>query len=252
MDPWILGPAFFAGALLYSSVGHGGASAYLAIMALVHVAPESMRPLALALNLVVAGVAAIQYARAGFLQWRLLWPFVLGSVPCAYLGGLIDLPEFWYRSAIGLVLLYAAISLWWGSMQREEAATQAPSMPMAIGAGGILGLAAGLTGVGGGIFLSPLLMLMNWARAKPTAAASALFIWLNSAAGLLAQSTRVPPILGELVWAAPAVLAGGLLGAWIGAWRTPPRLLRRLLSVVLLVASWKLLSSAVASWPING
>ena len=252
MDPWILAPAFFVGALLYSSVGHGGASAYLAIMALAHVVPESMRPLALALNLVVAGVAALQYARAGYLEWRLLWPFVLGSVPLAYLGGLIDLPEFWYRSAIGLVLLYAAISLWWGSTRSEEAPTETPSIPMAMGAGGVLGLAAGLTGVGGGIFLSPLLMLMNWARAKPTAAVSALFIWLNSLSGLLAQRARVPPILDELIWAAPAVLAGGLLGSWIGARRTPPRLLRRLLSIVLLVASWKLLATAVAAWPTSG
>jgi uncharacterized membrane protein YfcA len=252
MDPWILAPAFFIGALLYSSVGHGGASAYLAIMALAHAAPESMRPLALSLNLVVAGVAALQYARAGHLDWRLLWPFVIGSVPLAFLGGLMDLPEFWYRSVIGLVLMYAAISLWWGSIKVEEAPVVAPSVPVAIAAGGVLGLAAGLTGVGGGIFLSPLLMLMNWARAKPTAAVSALFIWLNSLSGLLAQADRVPPILDELLWAGPAVLAGGLLGAWIGARRTPPRLLRRLLSVVLAVAAWKLLATAVAAWSNGG
>ena len=129
MDPLLLAPAFFLGALLYASVGHGGASAYLAIMALAQVAPESMRPMALALNLVVAGVAAIQYARAGHLQWSLLGPFVVASVPMAFLGGLIDLPEAAYRTIIGVVLAYAAMVLWQGARRPDEAPTVAIVTP---------------------------------------------------------------------------------------------------------------------------
>jgi uncharacterized membrane protein YfcA len=242
LDPLLLAPAFLLGALLYASVGHGGASAYLAIMALAQVVPESMRPMALALNLVVAGVAAIQYARAGHLQWSLLWPFVVASVPMAYLGGLIDLPEAVYRTIIGLVLAYAALVLWQGARRPDEAPTRAPSLGIALTAGAVLGGVSGLTGVGGGIFLSPLLMLMGWARAKPTAAASAVFIWLNSLAGLAAQVDRLPLILDDLAWAAPAVLIGGTIGAWIGARRAAPQGLRRLLAMVLVIAAAKMLS----------
>lgn len=246
MDPLILAPAFFAGALLYSSVGHGGASAYLAIMALAAVAPEAMRPMALALNLLVAAIAGIQYTRAGHLRWRLLWPFVLASVPCAYLGGLVELPAAWYRLAIGLVLAWAAVSLWLGSGRNADAGPRNPPLPVAFGAGAVLGLAAGLTGVGGGIFLSPLLMLCGWAGARATAAVSAWFIWLNSAAGLVAQWPRVPALFDELAWAAPAVIAGGFAGAWIGARLAPPVVLRRLLAIVLLVASAKMIGQALA------
>ncbi len=242
MDPLLLAPAFLIGAMLYASVGHGGASAYLAIMALAQVAPESMRPLALALNLVVAGVAAIQYTRAGHLQWSLLWPFVVASVPMAYLGGLVDLPEAIFRSIIGLVLAYAALALWQGARRSDEAPTRAPTLGISLAAGAVLGGVSGLTGVGGGIFLSPLLMLMGWARAKPTAAASAVFIWLNSLAGLAAQVDRLPLIVADLAWAAPAVLVGGTIGAWAGAHRAAPQGLRRLLAVVLFVAAAKMLS----------
>lgn len=245
MDPLILAPAFLAGALLYSSVGHGGASAYLAIMALAAVAPEDMRPMALALNLLVAAIAGIQYTRAGHLRWRLLWPFVVASVPCAWLGGRVDLPLAWYQLAIGLVLAWAAISLWLGATRAAEASRGDPPLPVAFGTGAVLGFAAGLTGVGGGIFLSPLLMLTGWAGARATAAVSAWFIWLNSAAGLAAQAGRVPALLDELVWAGPAVVVGGLAGAWIGAYKAPPVLLRRLLAVVLLVAAWKMIGRAL-------
>lgn len=245
MDPLILAPAFLVGALLYSSVGHGGASAYLAIMALAAVAPETMRPMALALNLLVAAIAGIQYTRAGHLRWRLLWPFVVASVPCAWIGGLIELPAAWYRLAIGLALAWAAISLWLGAARAAEAPRGDPPLPLAIGAGAVLGLASGLTGVGGGIFLSPLLMLCGWAGARATAAVSAWFIWLNSAAGLAAQWPRVPALLDDLAWAGPAVIVGGLAGAWIGAHKAPPVLLRRLLAVVLLVAAAKMIGQAL-------
>lgn len=244
MDPLLLAPAFLIGALLYASVGHGGASAYLAIMSLAAVAPAEMRPLALALNLLVSGIAAVQYARAGHFDGRLLWPFVVVSVPCAYLGGLIELPGAWYRLAIGLVLAWAAVSLWIGARRADETARGKPPLPLALAAGGVLGLASGLTGVGGGIFLSPLLMLAGWANARSTAAVSACFIWLNSAAGLLAQAGRMPALLDELVWTGPAVVVGGLVGAWVGARRAPPQLLRRLLAVVLAVAAVKMIGAA--------
>lgn len=247
MDPLLLAPAFLLGALLYASVGHGGASAYLAIMALAHVAPESMRPLALALNLLVSAVATWQFARAGHFSWSLLWPFALASVPAAYLGGTVELPTAYFRFFIGAVLAYAAISLWLTPRGRADFVAQTPSRPWSLVIGGGLGFAAGLTGVGGGIFLSPLLLMRGWATTRTTAAVSAAFIWLNSAAGIIPQAARLPALSDTLLWAAPAVLVGGLAGSWIGARHAAPVVLRRLLAAVLALAAAKLLATALTT-----
>jgi len=232
-----------AAALLYSSVGHGGASAYLAVMALFGLAPEVMRPTALVLNLLVAGIAAVQFARAGWFSWRLFWPFAAGSVPLAFLGGALTLPAPIYKQLLGFVLLFAAYRLFLPARTGADAESRPIPIGLAIPIGAAMGLLAGLTGVGGGIFLSPLLLVGRFAPPKPTAAVSAAFIWVNSAAGLLGRLTSVASIPAfSLVWAAAAI-AGGILGSWQGSRRLASVTLKRLLAVVLVVAGLKLMLS---------
>jgi len=230
-------------ALLYSSVGHGGASGYLAVMALFGLAPEVMRPTALVLNLLVAGIAAVQFARAGWFSWPLFWPFAAGSVPFAFLGGTLMLPAPLYKQLLGIVLLFAAFRLF--LPPKTGAGTSLRKMPivLAILIGSAIGLLAGLTGVGGGIFLSPLLLVGRWAPPKPTAAVSAAFIWVNSAAGLLGHWTSVAMIPAfSLAWGVAAI-AGGIIGSGQGSRRLASVTLRRLLAVVLVVAGLKLFLS---------
>lgn len=231
---------FFAAAVLYSSVGHGGASAYLAIMALAGIEPLVMRPTALVLNVVVASLALLRFWRARRLAWRALLPFLVGSVPLAFLGGSIVLPATWYKALVGAVLLLAALQLWRTARHGLDGQLAVPVLP-AVGVGAGLGLLAGLTGTGGGIFLTPLLVLLGWAPPHAAAGLSAGFIVANSLAGLtgnLAAVGQVPPALG--FWL-PAVAAGGLLGSELGARRFSPVSLRRALALVLVVAGLKLI-----------
>jgi uncharacterized protein len=235
----LLPAAILVAAVLYSSVGHGGASAYLAVMALAGLAPAVMRPSALVLNLIVAAIAAVRFARAGHFCWRLFWPFAVASIPFAFLGGAITLPDAVYRRLLGVVLLFAAYRLW--RVFGGGGSLRTPSLLTALLWGAAIGMLSGLTGVGGGIFLSPLLLLARWAEPKPTAAVSAAFIWVNSFAGLLAKPASLaalPP--GIPLWAIAAA-AGGILGASLGSRRLPGLALRRLLALVLLVAGGKLL-----------
>jgi len=230
-------------AALYSSVGHGGASAYLAVMALFSVAPETMRPTALLLNLVVAGFTATQFALNGQTNWRLLGAFAVTAVPAAFIGGSISLAPDFYRPLVGVVLLLAAIRLFWQPERLAQRPTKAPSLAVTLPAGAGLGLLAGLTGTGGGIFLSPLIILFGWENARKTSGVAAAFILLNSVAGLLgnlASVRRVPP---ELPILAGAVFAGALLGSWLGASRLPRHRLLQVLGVVLVIAGLKMLLS---------
>lgn len=228
-------------AVLYSSVGHAGASAYLAALSLYGVAPAQTRPVALVLNVLVAIVGTARFASAGLVPWRLLLPFCAGSLPAAFLGGAIQLPTRAHRVLLGLVLLFAALRLWWRS--REVPAlrpTPPPAVLVALGAA--LGLLAGLTGVGGGIFLSPLLLLMRWEDVRHTAGASAAFILVNSIAGLAGRFAAGGTVPAGTWLLAPAVIAGGLFGSWLGAKKLGTVALRRTLGAVLAVASIKLLS----------
>lgn len=237
---WIALLMAFAAAL-YSSVGHGGASAYLAIMALFSVTTEVMRPTALALNLVVATFAAARFALAGQTNWRLLAAFAAAAVPAAYVGGSIELPEQVYRPLVGIVLVIAALRLFWQPEMLAERPIRRPSLAVTLPAGGALGLLAGLTGTGGGIFLSPLIILFGWEDARRTAGIAAAFITLNSLAGLLgnfASVSRLPPVLPVLV---AAVFAGALAGSWLGVARLPRHRLLQSLAFVLLIAGMKLL-----------
>ena len=226
----------------YASVGHGGASAYIAAMALAGVAPQEMRPIALLLNILVSALATWKFQRAGHFRWRLFWPFAAVSIPLAYVGGAITLPGHAYKVVVGVVLLYAAWQLWRSGRAGDE--MRPPREPpvalaMAIGAG--IGLLSGLTGVGGGIFLSPLLLMLGWAGTKQTSAVAAPFILVNSIAGLAAGFMVKSASLPQHIWVlAGAVLIGGWLGAEYGSRRFANPLVRRVLAVVLALAGTKM------------
>jgi uncharacterized membrane protein YfcA len=240
----------FAAAMLYSSVGHGGASGYLAVMALFSFAPETMRPTALLLNICVSAIASFKFASKGFFTWRKFYPFALASVPFAFLGGSVSLPIPYFKVLVGLALLAAAALLARRETKTEPAEVEVEPrtipLPVALALGAALGLLSGLTGVGGGIFLSPILLFSKWTDVRQTAAISAMFILVNSIAGLAANfgNTNLaalpsPPVLATF---AALVILGGLIGASFGSNRThSPLVLRRLLALVLVIAAWKMI-----------
>ena len=247
MEEWIvalLSAGMLVAAFGYASVGHGGASAYIAAMALAGVAPAEMRPIALLLNILVSSLGTWKFYRAGYFRWRLFWPFAVVSIPMAYLGGAITLPGQAYKVLVGLVLLYAAWQLWRSGKSGEEMReVREPPLGWAMAIGAAMGLLAGLTGVGGGIFLSPLLLMLGWAGTKQTSAVAAPFILVNSIAGLAAGFVAKSAVLPSYVWIlAAAVLAGGWLGAEYGSRRFANPVVRRVLAVVLALAGAKMIS----------
>jgi uncharacterized membrane protein YfcA len=229
----------FGVAVAYASVGHGGASGYLAVMALLGAAPDSMKPTALVLNLLVSGIGTVRYLRAGCFRLSSFWPFALGALPLAFLGGASVAPPDVYRKVLGVVLVIAALSLI--LRNREDREPREVLIPLAILAGAAIGFVSGLIGVGGGIFLSPLLILLGWATTKETLGISALFILLNSAAGLLGNMASLGKLPADTPFLAVSALAGGLLGTTLGAKKLAPGSLRLVLAAVLLLASIKLL-----------
>ncbi|HSR00462.1 MAG TPA: sulfite exporter TauE/SafE family protein [Sphingomicrobium sp.] len=232
---------FALGAALYSSVGHGGASAYIAAMALFSVAPETMKPTALALNLLVAGFGAWRYWSRGLTNWKLLLAFAAAATPAAFIGGEIHLPAIYYKPLVGILLWLAAARLLWQPSMLVERKVHAPPLWITIPAGAVLGLLAGLTGTGGGIFLSPVIILMAWEEPRRTSGVVSAFIFLNSAAGLAGNAASVGHLPHELPVFLAAVGAGALLGTWLGVERLPRAWLLRALGLVLLVAGAKLL-----------
>ena len=240
---YILVPFFLVAAILYSSVGHGGASSYLAILVLAGFPRGAIAPTVLVLNVLVTLVGSINYFRAGHLDVRLLLPFILTSIPAAYVGGSMRVSEETFALILGLTLLAAGLRLLVFTKAISPKQTLSPKLLFSVGlpVGFALGFLAGLIGIGGGIFLSPLLLLLGWADAKKTAAISAGFILLNSLSGLTAHVIKGSAdwtLLGVL---AITVLAGGGMGSYIGAFRLLPITLQRLLGLVLLIASVKLL-----------
>jgi uncharacterized membrane protein YfcA len=243
-DVAVLTALIFAAAILYTSVGHGGASGYLAAMALVGIAPVVMKPTALALNILVATIATAQYYRAGYFYWSAFWPFVIGSIPLAFVGGAITLPGEIYKPAVGVVLLYAAFRLGWSTVTRPNQSADKgidiPTIP-AIAAGGVIGLLSGLTGTGGGIFLSPLLLFTGWAGTRPTSGASAAFILANSVAGLAGNFASVQNLPDAIPYWAVAAIIGSLIGTELGTRRLANRSILWALAAVLVIAGLKLM-----------
>jgi len=231
--------AIFAMALLYSSVGHGGSSGYIAVMSLFALAPAFIKPTALTLNILVAGIGTVQFFRAGYFSWTLFWPFALLAAPLAFWGGFTTLPAHAFKLLIGGVLAFAALRLVIPELEAEQ--THAPPRVAAIATGGAIGVLAGLTGTGGGIFLTPLLLAFRWSKLRTAAAVSAPFIVLVSLAGLAGSFAATRDLPSATFALAGVAGVGGAVGSHFGSRRLAPPLIRRLLAAVLAIASAKLL-----------
>jgi len=279
---WVV--LFFVVAFLYSAVGHGGASGYLALLSLHDIAPEYMKPIALVLNLLVSGMAFIQFYRQGHFLWRLFLPIALFSVPMAYWGGLTPLKDLWYQRGLGVFLLVSVAMMLWPLDSGVGQGTSSNDGDVSNNGGGklwnrqtgiaafmgaVIGYVSGLLGIGGGILLSPVLLMIRWTQQKQTAAISTAFIFVNSAAGLLGFVQQHTPwiidsqktggeadaeMAGRCAFGDPwfavvailsvlilPVLLGGFFGSWYGAKKFDQTVMKYILCVVLLIAAIKLL-----------
>ena len=230
----------FLGATLYTSVGHAGASAYIAMMALFGVSPGVMRPTALALNILVASFTSIRFLQAGLFRWRTLWPFLLGAVPLALLGGSMQLPGVYYRPVVGVLLFASAARLLWPKQLATNAQPRDPPIWAGVIGGAGIGLLSGLTGTGGGIFLSPLLLFLGWSATKPASGVAAVFILCNSISGLLGNLAIAKALPPELPVFAAAVMLGAIIGTTLGIRLAAPAVLKAL-GLVLVIAGLKLI-----------
>jgi uncharacterized protein len=233
---------FFIVAFLYASVGHGGASGYLALMALLGVSPVLMKSSALLLNILVSGVSFFMFYRAGHFKWKLFWPFALASIPAAFLGATVIVDALVYKKILGILLLFPILRLVgvFGK-SNEDVEVRKLSYPLALFLGAAIGLLSGMIGIGGGIVLSPLLLIFHWARMKETAAISALFIFVNSLAGFGGVVMTGVTFPQEVFYWLGAALTGGFIGAWYGSKKGAYLSLKLILAFVLLIASSKLL-----------
>jgi uncharacterized membrane protein YfcA len=242
----LLSLACFVVAFLYASVGHGGASGYLAVMVLFGLAPDEMASVALMLNIVVAGLACLTYTRSGCFSWRLTWPFLLASIPAAFLGGLMKLSDEVFQLLLIPALLFAAWRLVLPPVETAQSESIHPPLHWALPVGALIGWVSGMIGIGGGIFLSPVILLLGWATPKQTAATSACFIVVNASVGLLGRLMRGAVTTPDLLPLVAVGVVGSLLGANLGARRLTPLGLNRMLGVVLVVASLKLVMEWVS------
>jgi uncharacterized membrane protein YfcA len=246
-DTYLLAILFMMVAALYSSVGHAGASGYLAAMALLGFAPEQMRPTALALNILVGGIGLVRFHKAGLVPWRKVLLFILASIPAAFLAAQWQVPKETYSLLLGALLLTAAIGAWHSGQQLavigETLVSKPVPWPAALASGGAIGCLSGITGTGGAIFLTPLILAMGWAHTREASGLSVAFVWLNSLAailGLLRSNQSFPDALP--VWLL-AVALGALIGTQLGIQRWPVHRLRKSLAIVLAIAAAKLLFS---------
>jgi uncharacterized protein len=226
-------------AFLYSSVGHAGASGYIAVMSLFGIAPTFIKPTALILNILVACIGSWQFWRMGFLSWKLFWSLAPLSIPMSFLGGYLNLPTPIFKIVLGVTLLLSAVRFL--LKPTEDTELIQPALPMTLSLGGGIGLLSGLTGTGGGIFLTPLLLLMRWASTKVASAVSAMFILVNSISGLLGNvsaTKQLPPFAVVLLVTA---LAGGSAGSYLGSHQLSHNVIQRLLAMVLIIAGLKLM-----------
>jgi uncharacterized protein len=229
----------FASAL-YASVGHGGASAYLAVMGLAGMVPAEMKPIALSLNIVVSMIALLAFVRAGHFRGRLFWPLAAASIPAAFFGGWLQLPDPIFKWILAAALLFGAWRLAFRN-KTEHVEIRSPNIFVLVALGAGIGFLSGLIGIGGGIFLTPLLILFHWSSSKTAAAISAAFIFVNSISGLTGFLTKGGEIPIETTYLLPAVLIGGTIGAHWGSRRAQNPALLRALALVLIIAAGKFL-----------
>jgi hypothetical protein len=225
---------------MYSAVGHGGASGYLAMMALFGFAPESMKPTALLLNLFVAAISFVHYAKAGHFNKKLFIVFALASIPLAFVGGMIEVDSSIYKKVLAILLVFAILRML-NVFGKESDSLKEVKIGLGLLIGGAIGFFSGLIGIGGGIILSPIILLMHWGKMKEAAAVSALFIWVNSAAGLFGQLSTGVKIDEQAFVLVGVAVVGGILGAYFGSKRFNNKLLRYMLAFVLVIACIKLI-----------
>ena len=238
---FLLIPLIFFAALLFSSVGHGGASAYLAAFALIGLVPASMRPAALCLNVLVASIALYKFYKVNAFDWKLFWPIALTSIPAAFMGGQITLPNQTYKILVGLCLIYAAWTIFSQANKADDIEVKPVAKPVLFTLGAGLGFLSGLTGVGGGIFLSPILLFFSWAKIRVISGVAAAFILVNSISGLIGVLTKSPTLPTGLIYWALAAVAGGLIGAEYGSKKLANATIRKLLATILVFAGSKMI-----------
>ncbi len=241
-DVILIGAILGVVAILYSSVGHGGASGYIAIMALFSLSPEVIRPIALSLNVVVAGFATWRFSRTGYTDWRSAVPIILASVPMAFVGGSVDLPGSVYRPLLGTLLVFSAVYMAWSvtrSHRKYDNGKRTLPLVGSASAGGIIGLISGLSGIGGGVMLSPLFLIAGWAGARQTAGIAAVFILFNSLAGLTGNLASVTGIPAQLFPWALLVFVGSVIGTGLGVRALPIRPLVMILAAAVLISGLK-------------
>ncbi len=241
-DVILIGAVLGLAAILYSSVGHGGASGYIAIMALFSLPPDVIRPIALSLNVVVAGFATWRFSRAGYVDWRSAIPVILASMPLAFIGGSIELPGSIYRPLLGTLLVLSAVYMVWSVTRSprfyDDAKRRLPLLG-SVSAGGTIGLFSGLSGIGGGVLLSPLFVISGWAGARQTAGIAAVFILSNSLAGLAGNLTTVSSIPTQLLPWALLVFIGSIVGTGLGVRSLPVKPLVFILAAAVLISGLK-------------
>jgi len=236
----VLAACMFVGAALYTSVGHAGASAYIALMALFGIAPAVMRPTALALNILVAAFTSLRFVSAGLFRWRTLWPFLIGAMPFAFLGGSVQLPGAYYRPLVGAILLFSGGRLLLARELKSNVDPRDPPIWAGILCGIAIGFLSGLTGTGGGIFLSPILLFLGWSDTRAASGVAAVFILSNSIAGLLGNVSIVRSLPADLWIYAIAAGSGAIVGTMFGIkWR--PAMILKALGCVLIIAGLKLI-----------
>lgn len=244
LETVLLGLGFLVIALIYAAVGQAGASGYIAAMALYGFAPLTMKTTALTLNLLVASIGTCLFLSSGRLSWRNVYPFAVLGFPFSLLGGAVQLPETIYYPVVGGVLILSAIQMASSALRRGVAEMSIPTTPPFIAAlvtGAAIGFVSGTTGTGGGVFLAPVILAMNWGSARQTAATTAVYNLMNSAAALAGASAYWNQLPPALPWWLAFVGAGGAAGAFLGSKHLSERWLRGILAVLLLVSGSKLL-----------
>ena len=232
-------------ALLYASVGFGGGSGYLALMGLFNIDPAVMKPTALALNILVTTIGTYKYSRAGYFSWKLFLPFAITSIPFAFLGGRLNLNGDIYKGIVGALLLYAALRIFFTSRIADTKPISAPPLWIALLSGGMIGFISGITGVGGGIFLSPLVLLMGWATPKETAGVATVFVLVNSISGLTGHWSSTLSLPPQILYWGIAVILGGWIGAEYGSRKLANPLIRKVLALILFLGGVKMFFAAL-------